>query len=200
MLGDSVEVWTEKSILYWFVEGRNSYRHAKISKIALAPQKTKIGYSSFKFKHYLQACTTSDKNVETLHARQPVENYRAPTPTVLKGSFNTARAFFIFTLSDAKGADNFLWDLVWEFSGITAPGMEPLYVPLVPSFPLEKIETVTCWEWSGPALSEGADADEWFSKYVGKPTRLVRFDTGMEWLVFFVYFCNGFVDPFLLLR
>ena len=103
MLGDSVEVWTEKSILYWFVEGRNSYRHAKISKIALAPQNTKIGYSSFKFKHYLQACTTSDKNVETLHARQPVENYRAPTPTVLKGSFNTARAFFIFTLSDAKG-------------------------------------------------------------------------------------------------
>jgi len=61
---------------------------------------------------------------------------------------------------------------------ITAPGMEPLYVPLVPSFPLEKVEKVTCWEWSGPALSEGADADEWFSNYVGKPTRLVRFDTG----------------------
>lgn len=100
---------------------------------------------------------------------------------------------FIFTLSGSKGADHSHVQLsfeTWcgEFTGITAPGMEPLYVPLVPSFPLEKVENVTCWEWSGPALSEGADADEWFSKYVGKPTRLVRFDTGMDH--YYYVFCN----------
>jgi uncharacterized protein YcbX len=59
-----------------------------------------------------------------------------------------------------------------------APGMEPLYIPLVPQYPLEKVENVTCWEWSGTALSEGVEAAEWLSKFVGKPASLVRFDTG----------------------
>jgi uncharacterized protein YcbX len=58
--------------------------------------------------------------------------------------------------------------------------MEPLYIPLVPQYPLEKVENVTCWEWSGTALSEGVDAAEWVSKFLGKPASLVRFDTGRE--------------------
>jgi len=54
--------------------------------------------------------------------------------------------------------------------------MEPLYIPLVPQHPLEEVENVTCWEWSGTALSEGAEAAEWFTKYIGKTASLVRFD------------------------
>ncbi|XP_024358440.1 uncharacterized protein [Physcomitrium patens] len=59
---------------------------------------------------------------------------------------------------------------------LKAPGMEPLYVPLVPQYPLKKVENITCWEWSGTALSEGDEAAQWFTKYLGKPSSLVRFD------------------------
>ncbi|KAG0582091.1 hypothetical protein KC19_3G033400 [Ceratodon purpureus] len=59
---------------------------------------------------------------------------------------------------------------------IKAPGMEPLHIPLVPQYPLEKVENITCWEWSGTALSEGVEAAEWLTKYIGKPASLVRFD------------------------
>ena len=120
---------------------------------------------------------------------QPIENHREPPPTELKDNLNTARVFYSHCLRFQKGqtthVTTFFETWCGKFSGLTAPGMEPLYVPLVPSFPLEKVENVTCWEWSGPALSEGADADEWFSKYVGKPTRLVRFDTGMEYYYYY---------------
>ena len=32
-----------------------------------------------------------------------------------------------------------------------------------------------CWEWKGVARNEGAEAGAWFSKYLGKPSQLVRF-------------------------
>jgi uncharacterized protein YcbX len=118
-----------------------------------------------------------------------MEKHRGPSPPELKDNFDTARVENLHSLRFQRGrpltCTTFFETWCGEFTGITAPGMEPLYVPLVPSFPLEKVEKVTCWEWSGPALSEGADADEWFSNYVGKPTRLVRFDTGMECFYFF---------------
>lgn len=66
--------------------------------------------------------------------------------------------------------------------GLKAPGMEPLYVPLVPQYPLKKVENITCWEWSGTALSEGDEAAQWFTKYLGKPSSLVRFDNGTSLL------------------
>lgn len=34
---------------------------------------TKIGFSSFKYKHYLPGCATSGKRVLILQARQPME-------------------------------------------------------------------------------------------------------------------------------
>jgi hypothetical protein len=34
---------------------------------------------------------------------------------------------------------------------------------------------VVCWEWKGMARDEGEAAAAWFSKVLGKPTRLVRF-------------------------
>lgn len=37
---------------------------------------------------------------------------------------------------------------------------------------------VSVWEWSGSALDEGDEASTWFSNYLGKPSRLVRFNAG----------------------
>nr|ABK21688.1 unknown [Picea sitchensis] len=72
----------------------------------------------------------------------------------------------------------------WEptadsFLTVKAPGMDPLKVPLLQQN-REKVENVSMWEWSGSALDEGADAADWFSRYLGKPCWLVRFDTASE--------------------
>ncbi|KAF9620717.1 hypothetical protein IFM89_014017 [Coptis chinensis] len=61
---------------------------------------------------------------------------------------------------------------------LKAPGMDILKVSL--SKTCEKIEGVSVWEWSGSALDEGAEASEWFSNYLGKPSRLVHFNTATE--------------------
>ncbi|KAG5631201.1 hypothetical protein H5410_002918 [Solanum commersonii] len=60
---------------------------------------------------------------------------------------------------------------------IRAPGMDVLKVPLAE--PSEVANGVSVWEWSGSALDEGDEASKWFSKYLGKPSRLVRFNEGM---------------------
>ncbi|KAL9269546.1 Mitochondrial amidoxime reducing component 2-like protein [Drosera capensis] len=57
---------------------------------------------------------------------------------------------------------------------IRAPGMNALKVPLTRRG--EKVDGVSVWNWSGSALDEGSEAAEWFSTYIGKPCRLVRFD------------------------
>ncbi|CAK9160119.1 unnamed protein product [Ilex paraguariensis] len=57
---------------------------------------------------------------------------------------------------------------------IKAPGMDVLKVPL--SKPSEIADGVSVWEWSGSAFDEGAEASKWFSYYLGKPSRLVRFN------------------------
>lgn len=72
----------------------------------------------------------------------------------------------------------------WEsttdsFLTVKAPGMDPLQVPLLQKNH-EKLEKVSMWEWSGSALDEGADAADWFSRYLGKPCWLVQFDTASE--------------------
>ncbi|KAG9438979.1 hypothetical protein H6P81_019144 [Aristolochia fimbriata] len=67
---------------------------------------------------------------------------------------------------------------------LMAPRMDPLKIPLGNT--CEKIDGVSCWEWSGSALDEGAEAAEWFSTYLGKPSRLVRFNAVSE---------NRAVDP-----
>ena len=49
-------------------------------------------------------------------------------------------------------------------------------VPLTPpkGAALEERQVV-CWEWKGMARDEGDAAAAWFTKVLGKPTRLVRF-------------------------
>lgn len=59
---------------------------------------------------------------------------------------------------------------------IRAPGMDELKVSL--SKPCEKSDGVTVWEWTGSVLDEGAEASKWFSDFIGKPCRLVRFNEG----------------------
>lgn len=56
--------------------------------------------------------------------------------------------------------------------------MDALKVPL--SFPQELTDGISVWEWSGSALDEGTEASKWFSEYLGKPSRLVRFNAGMS--------------------
>ncbi|GFP84177.1 mitochondrial amidoxime reducing component 2 [Phtheirospermum japonicum] len=62
---------------------------------------------------------------------------------------------------------------------IRAPGMDVLKVPLM-SKSAEKVEGVSVWEWSGSAVDEGAAAAQWFSNYLGKPCRFVRFNDGID--------------------
>ncbi|CAA0825365.1 Molybdenum cofactor sulfurase family protein [Striga hermonthica] len=71
----------------------------------------------------------------------------------------------------------------WEpnkrsFLVISAPGMDVLSVPLAK--PAEKIDGVSVWEWSGSAVDEGPVAAQWFSNFLGKPSRLVRFNDASE--------------------
>ena len=61
---------------------------------------------------------------------------------------------------------------------LKAPGMNVLKVSL--STPKAVADGVSVWEWSGSALDEGAEASKWFSDYIGKPSRLVRFNAGMS--------------------
>jgi len=59
---------------------------------------------------------------------------------------------------------------------VRAPGMEPLKIPLASE--CATIYDVSVWEWSGSAYDEGPEAAEWFSTFLGNPTRLVRFKEG----------------------
>ena len=62
--------------------------------------------------------------------------------------------------------------------GFRAPGMDPLRVPLATAVQSRVVGHASVWAWAGVALDEGSDAAEWFTKYLGKPCKLVRFDTG----------------------
>ncbi|KAJ8490608.1 hypothetical protein OPV22_012329 [Ensete ventricosum] len=61
---------------------------------------------------------------------------------------------------------------------IKAPEMETLKIPL--NRVCDVINDISVWEWSGSALDEGNEACEWFTKYLEKPSRLVRFNTASE--------------------
>lgn len=91
-----------------------------------------------------------------------------------------------------------------SFLVIKAPGMSNLKVPLGRSD--EKVDGVSVWEWSGSAVDEGISAAQWFTDYIGKPSRLVRFDDASQARNvnanyaaggYKVMFADGF--PFLLL-
>ncbi|KAK3189059.1 hypothetical protein Dsin_028620 [Dipteronia sinensis] len=71
----------------------------------------------------------------------------------------------------------------WEptkssYMAIRAPGMDVLKISL--SRPRDVTNGVSVWEWSGSALDEGAEAANWFTNYIGKSSRLVRFDAASQ--------------------
>ncbi|GMJ01849.1 hypothetical protein like AT1G30910 [Hibiscus trionum] len=75
------------------------------------------------------------------------------------------------------------FSLGWEptkdsYMVIKAPEMDSLKVLL--SKPSGVADGVSVWEWSGSALDEGDEASKWFTKYIGKPSRLVRFNAASE--------------------
>jgi uncharacterized protein YcbX len=56
---------------------------------------------------------------------------------------------------------------------VTAPGMPPLSLPLLPDTALDT-RTATVWKATHETLDEGAEAAAWFSDYLGVSCRLVR--------------------------
>lgn len=59
--------------------------------------------------------------------------------------------------------------------------MSPLKIPLTK--PSSVAEGVSMWEWSGSAFDEGEEAAKWFSDYLRKQSRLVRFNKGFGFLI-----------------
>ncbi|KAE8700177.1 malate dehydrogenase [Hibiscus syriacus] len=71
----------------------------------------------------------------------------------------------------------------WEptknsYMEIKAPGMGLLKISLCK--PPLVADGVSVWEWSGSALDEGDEASKWFTDYLGKPSRMVRFNAASE--------------------
>jgi uncharacterized protein YcbX len=61
---------------------------------------------------------------------------------------------------------------------VTAPGQSALALPLA-DFSLRQPETtVTVWKHECRAFDEGAQVNGWFSAFLGRAVRLVRFDPG----------------------
>ena len=65
-------------IIHW---RSNSFWHAKEVLKWVQPLMNQNMLSSFKFKNYHWACTTSGKTLLILYARQPMENHRDQLPT-----------------------------------------------------------------------------------------------------------------------
>lgn len=87
----------------------------------------------------------------------------------------------------------------WEPSSnsylvVRAPGMDVLKVHL--GKPPLMVDNVSVWEWSGSAFDEGAAAAEWFSKYLGKTSRLVRFDPASQVRSTDPEYANGYKTMF----
>ncbi|XP_060197359.1 uncharacterized protein LOC132626477 isoform X2 [Lycium barbarum] len=86
------------------------------------------------------------------------------------------KSIFIYPVKSCRGIS--VSEAPLSSTMIRAPGMDVLKVPLVE--PSEVANGVSVWEWSGSALDEGDEASNWFSKYLGKPSRLVRFNEVSE--------------------
>lgn len=87
----------------------------------------------------------------------------------------------------------------WEPSSgsymvLRAPGMDSLKVSL--SKPRDMVEHVSVWDWNGSALDEGGNAAEWLSKYLGRSSRLVRFDPASQTRATDPTFANGYRTMF----
>ena len=78
MLEDCVEVRT-RNILHQFMKGQTCFGMPKRCSTDFDPQWNKVGWSSFIFKHNLQACITSGEKLLIFVFEQPRGNYEGPT-------------------------------------------------------------------------------------------------------------------------
>ncbi|MFS7976495.1 hypothetical protein Hanom_Chr10g00893091 [Helianthus anomalus] len=73
---------------------------------------------------------------------------------------------------------------------VRAPGMAELKISLAK--PGLRSDGVSVWEWSGSALDEGDEAAKWFTDFLGKPSRLVRFNEESETRPTDPHYATGF--------
>ena len=73
-------VEVERRTFYIGSQGSNLFWHFKEVLKLFGPQWTKIGCTSFNFKHYLRACTPSGRKSLFVYAILLMENHRGPTP------------------------------------------------------------------------------------------------------------------------
>lgn len=66
-------------------------------------------------------------------------------------------------------------ELTAEHLIVSAPGREPLLIPLV-SRETKPSRSIQVWSFSGPADDEGEAVAAWWSDYLGRPARLVRWN------------------------
>ncbi|KAK1412468.1 hypothetical protein QVD17_33747 [Tagetes erecta] len=75
------------------------------------------------------------------------------------------------------------FSLGWEpnnssYMVVRAPGMAELKVSMAK--PCIRSDGVSVWEWSGSVLDDGDEAAKWFTEFLGKTSRLVRFNEDSE--------------------
>jgi uncharacterized protein len=82
------------------------------------------------------------------------------------GTFVTQRSLPVLTLAEVRLTSA-------EQLEVTAPRMPTLHVPL--RAPANEPRAVQVWAYQGAAQDMGQEAADWFSTFVGRPLRLVRF-------------------------
>ncbi|XP_071920477.1 uncharacterized protein [Coffea arabica] len=85
-------------------------------------------------------------------------------------------SIFIYPIKSCRGIS--VSEAPLASTVVRATGMDLLKIPLAE--PSTIADGVSIWEWAGGALDEGNEASEWFSRFLGKPSRLVRFNEASE--------------------
>ncbi|KAF8083128.1 hypothetical protein N665_0791s0025 [Sinapis alba] len=134
------------------------------------------------------------------------------------------QSLFIFLIKSCRGISvpqatatqtGFEWDRYWlvvDYKGrACTQKVEPKLALVESELPKEAfledweptknsflvVQDVSMWEWSGSAFDEGEEAAKWFSDYLGKQSRLVRFSKGLG--LFFFGYTTTFANTFPLM-
>ncbi|XP_042023835.1 mitochondrial amidoxime reducing component 2-like [Salvia splendens] len=116
--------------------------------------------------------------IKTIH----VEITQETNPKVEEEAGNTeaplVKSIFVYPVKSCQGISVSQATLTPNGVVIKAEGMSTLKIPMVQ--PSAVADGVSVWAWSGSALDEGEEAAKWFSQYLGKTSRLVRFDEASQ--------------------
>ncbi|KAG6395900.1 hypothetical protein SASPL_142033 [Salvia splendens] len=118
-----------------------------------------FSYSGF----YINASSETNPKVE-----EEAGNTEAPL----------VKSIFVYPVKSCQGISVSQATLTPNGVVIKAEGMSTLKIPMVQ--PSAVADGVSVWAWSGSALDEGEEAAKWFSQYLGKTSRLVRFDEAVK--------------------